>query len=89
MRILTHQSQPPINIAIRVAVELGLFEVIDASGRGSITAREIAKTQNVDELLVGTLMPLRYMRRECLPTLRSSYNARPHGRGYLRRVWPL
>lgn len=89
MRMLTCQSQPPINIAIRVAVELGLFEAVGAVGRGSITAREIAKSKNVDELLVGTSMPLQCMKRECLPTIRSSYNARPHGRGYLRRVWPL
>lgn len=55
-------SQPPINIAIRVAVEFGLFEAVSAENGGSITAREMAESKNVDELLLGMLTPLRRRR---------------------------
>ena len=44
---------------MRVAAELGFFEAVDASKRGSITAREIADSRDVDPLLVGgTVSPL-------------------------------
>ena len=44
---------------MRVAAELGLFEAVDASKHGSITAREIADSKKVDQLLVGrTVAPL-------------------------------
>ncbi|KAF6230884.1 hypothetical protein HO173_011000 [Letharia columbiana] len=39
--------QPPINLAMRVAVELPLFEAVCATDGDSITAREIAKSQDV------------------------------------------
>lgn len=45
---------------MRVATELGFLEAVDATNGGSITAREIADSRKVDQLLVGaTVAPLR------------------------------
>ena len=71
---------------MRVAVELPLFEAVCATDGDSITAREIAKSQDVKEDLVGTLAPLRHEKRERMPKICSLYNARPHGSGCLRRA---
>lgn len=75
-------SQSPINIAIRVAVELRFFEAISAKNGSSTIAREITESQNVDELLLDMLTPFR-RRRGILLINWSSYHASSYGGEYL------
>lgn len=58
-------SQPPINIAIRIAVEWDFFEAVSATKDGSITAREIAQSKNVDEVFVGMSAALKSKENVC------------------------
>ena len=58
VQVLTCLTQPPINIAIRVAVEHKFLELVAEMDGGSIDAEAIAKYRGVDESLVGVLTTL-------------------------------
>lgn len=48
--------QPPTNIALRLAVELGLLDALVAGGRsGPVSATSLAESTQSEEILVGKL----------------------------------
>lgn len=55
---LIYRSQPPTNMALRIAVEVGLLGAVGAVDGSPITAQDLAKSCHVEELLVGKQMSL-------------------------------
>ena len=49
-------KQPHQNAAIRVAIALDLFALVGSSGRGGVSAADLASTTRADKALIGELL---------------------------------